>query len=125
MSPHTFRCAIHYKEAVRETLRMDYYSGLWRREAARRLCTFQGSVNAEKKARYMKEEQDTRLLLNILVEREALPAAIADVEYLTAARDDQAKALNMADAELKILHGQLGTENEDCTRSGTSRVVDM
>jgi hypothetical protein len=123
MSPHTFRCAIHYKEAVRETLRMDYYSGLWRREAARRLCAFQGSVNAEKKARFKKEDQETQWLLNILVEREALPAAIADVDYLTAARDDQAKALDMADAELNILHGQLETVNGNCTISDASRVV--
>jgi hypothetical protein len=72
MSPNTFRCAIHYKEAVREILRMDYYSGLWRREAARRL-----------------------------------PAAIADAEYFSAASDDNAKALNMADTELNILKGQL------------------
>ncbi|KAG1863888.1 hypothetical protein F4604DRAFT_1929011 [Suillus subluteus] len=34
MSPHTFHCAIHYKEAVCETLHMDYYSELWQHEAA-------------------------------------------------------------------------------------------
>jgi hypothetical protein len=107
MSPNTFRCAIHYKEAVREILRMDYYSGLWRREAARRLCAFQGSVNAEKRAQFKKAEQETRWLLNILVGREALPAAIADAEYFSAASDDNAKALNMADTELNILKGQL------------------
>jgi hypothetical protein len=82
-------------------------------------------VNAEKKARFKKEDQETQWLLNILVQREALPAAIADVDYLTAARDDQAKALEMADAELNILQDQLEMENGNCTRSDASRVVDM
>ncbi|KAG1891273.1 hypothetical protein F4604DRAFT_1673167 [Suillus subluteus] len=120
MSPHTFHCAIHYKEAVRETLRMDYYSALWRQEAARRLCTFHRSLSDEKKVQFKKAEQESRLLLNILVEREALPTAIADVQYLAAAHDDNARALHMVDAELDILKGE--TENDD-GRSDVSRVV--
>ncbi|KAG1769027.1 hypothetical protein EDD22DRAFT_843815 [Suillus occidentalis] len=111
---------VHYKEAVRETLRMDYYSGLWRHEAARRLCAFQGSLNSERKSQFRKAEHEARWLLNILVERDAMSAAITDVQYLAAARDDNARALSMADVELDILKGE--TQNHDGI-SDASRVV--
>lgn len=120
MNPHTFRCAVHYKEAVRETLRMDYYSGLWRHEAARRLCAFQGSLNSERKAQFRKAEQETLWLLNILVGRDAMSAAVTDVQYLAAARDDNARALSMADVELDILKGEI--QNHDGI-SDASRVL--
>ncbi|KAG2337980.1 hypothetical protein BDR05DRAFT_952257 [Suillus weaverae] len=121
MSPHTFHCAVHYKEAIRETLHMDYYSGLWRHEAAQRLCAFQGSLNTERKAQFRKAEQESRWLLNILVERNAMSAAITDVQYLAAARDDNARALRMADIELDILKGETQSHNG---RSDASRAVD-
>jgi len=79
-------------------------------------------MNVEKKARFKNVDQEARWLLGILVEREALSAATARLEYLTAARDDYARVFRMVDAELDILKGQ--TENDD-GGVNTSRVVDM
>ncbi|KAG1828741.1 hypothetical protein EV424DRAFT_1344716 [Suillus variegatus] len=103
MSPHTFHCAIHYKEAVRETLRMEYLYRGWLLETSRRLNIFNQSLHHETEMEFGKVDQELQWLVHVLVDRGGSPRTTNDdVQYVTAARDSSGKALVNADAEIDI-----------------------
>ncbi|KAG2082781.1 uncharacterized protein F5147DRAFT_783175 [Suillus discolor] len=85
MSPHTFHCAIHYKEAVRETLRMEYLYRGWLLETSRRLNIFNESLHHETETEFGKVDQELQWLVHVLVDRGELPRTTDDVQYITAA----------------------------------------
>jgi hypothetical protein len=107
MSTHSFHCAVHYKEAVRETLRMEYLYRVWLLETSKRLNTFNESLRHESEAEFWKADQELQWLLHMLVDRGRSPHAAThqdpDVQYLTAAQENSRTALDHADAEIAIL----------------------
>ncbi|KAG1807382.1 hypothetical protein EV424DRAFT_1543925 [Suillus variegatus] len=101
MSPHTFHCAIHYKEAVRETLRMEYLYRGWLLETSRRLTIFDESLHHETEMELGKADQELQWLVHVLVDRGGSPRTTNDdVPYITAARESSGQALVHADAEI-------------------------
>lgn len=110
MSKHSFHCAIHYKEAVRETLRMEYLYRGWLLETSRRLNVFDKSLHHETDLELGKAEQELRWLVHVLVGQTEPPRAVdthqdpgVQLDYLTAARDGTRRALDLADAEIAVL----------------------
>ncbi|KAG2159348.1 uncharacterized protein EDB93DRAFT_1099729 [Suillus bovinus] len=103
MSLHTFHCAIHYKEVVRETLRMEYLYRGWLLETSRRLNIFNESLHHEMEMEFWKVDQELQWLVHVLVDQGGLTHTTNDdVQYVTAARDSSGKALVDADAEIDI-----------------------
>jgi hypothetical protein len=108
MSKHSFHCAIHYKEVVRETLRMEYLYRGWLLETSRRLHVFDKSLYHETQLELGKAEQELQWLVHVLVGQGEPPLTGAthqdpDVNYLTAAQEGSRRALDHADAEIAIL----------------------
>ncbi|KAG2119186.1 hypothetical protein DEU56DRAFT_761096 [Suillus clintonianus] len=121
MSTHSFHCAIHYKEAVRETLRLEFLYRGWLLETSRRLNVFNESLHHESETELGRADQELRWLLHVLIHRGETPRAAAihqdhdGVPYLTAAREGSRKALDHADAEIAILKQSFPNgEKDDC-----------
>ncbi|KAG2153481.1 uncharacterized protein EDB93DRAFT_1102632 [Suillus bovinus] len=84
MSPHTFHCAIHYKEAVQETLRMKYLYRGWLLETSRRLSIFNESLHHETEMELGKVDQELQWLVYVLVDRGgSLRTTDNDIQYTT------------------------------------------
>jgi hypothetical protein len=125
MSPHTFHCAIHYKEAVRETLRMEYLYRGWLLETSRRLSIFDESLHHETEMELGKADQELQWLVHVLVDRGGSPrTSNDDVPYITAARESSGQALVHADAEIGIFKQfAIGDEDNCNNKSEATRVA--
>ncbi|KAG1798516.1 uncharacterized protein HD556DRAFT_1305979 [Suillus plorans] len=104
MSNHSFRCAVHYKEAVRELLRMEYYAKQWQVEVSNRLETFSISLSREAEGRFRGAEKESQWLLNMLLDRESLSTAHGDPDALVVACNESRNAIRSVDDELSVLN---------------------
>lgn len=103
MSAHSFHCAVHYKEAVRESLSMEYYWRQWQVEISNRLKTFLVSLSGEAEGKFRMAEKESQWLLHVLLDHEGLPMALGDPEVLTTACDESRKAIRHVDDKLSVL----------------------
>ncbi|KAG2750489.1 hypothetical protein P692DRAFT_20873323 [Suillus brevipes Sb2] len=106
LSANSVRCAIHYKEAVRERKRMRWYTARWEVAEVQRLHTLLRSLCEESETEFIMADRESRWLLDILVERQTLPVTAAQAEYTAATCDTAKKSLRLADAELAMLNGR-------------------
>jgi hypothetical protein len=126
MSTHTFHCAIHYKEAVREALRMEYLHKGWLVETSKRLNAFNESLHRETGVELGKADQELRWLVHVLVDRGGTQRTTNrdDAQYLTAARDGSRRALDHVDAEIGIFKQfSIGDEDNRNNESEATRVT--
>ncbi|KAG1908815.1 uncharacterized protein F5891DRAFT_27788 [Suillus fuscotomentosus] len=103
MSAHSFRCVVHYKEAVREFLRMEYYAKQWQVEVSNRLETVLTSLSCDAEGRFRRAEKESQWLLNVLLDRESLSTAHGDPEALVVSCNESRKAIHSVDDELSVL----------------------
>ncbi|KAG1818419.1 uncharacterized protein BJ212DRAFT_1298539 [Suillus subaureus] len=103
LSADSVRCAIHYKEAVRERKRMRWYTARWEVAEVQRLHTLLLSLRDESETEFIMADRESRWLLDILIQQQTLPATTAQAEYAAATCDNDKKSFLLADAELAIL----------------------
>lgn len=103
LSPDSFRYAVHYKEAVRERKRMRMFTAAWELEEIKRLRAFLQTTMVSSEMEFVAAEQESRWLLDIIVDRQKLRSVEADARHVTAAYDRDKKSLHRADEELSLL----------------------
>ncbi|KAG1799250.1 uncharacterized protein HD556DRAFT_1439657 [Suillus plorans] len=103
LSPDSFRHAVHYKEAVRERKRMRMFTAAWELEETKRLRAFLQTTMVNSEMEFVAAEEESRWLLDMIVDRQKLKSVKADVRHVTAAYDRDKKSLHRADAELSLL----------------------
>jgi hypothetical protein len=100
----TFRCLLHYLEAVHERERMTYFTSCWEVTEIKRREALAISMREESKADFINTKRESQYLLDIFAERLSLPRSTAtDGPYLNAACDNAKLSLNRTGAELSIL----------------------
>jgi hypothetical protein len=100
----TFRCLLHYLEAVHERKRMTYFTSCWEVTEIKRREALAIRMREESKADFINAKQESQHLLDIFAERLSLPRSTAtDGSYLDAACDKAKLSLSRTGAELSIL----------------------
>ncbi|KAG2109372.1 uncharacterized protein F5147DRAFT_760757 [Suillus discolor] len=103
LSPESFRYAVHYKEAVRERKRMRMFTAAWELEETKRLCAFLQTTMVSSEMEFVAAKEESRWLLDMIVDRQKLRPLEADARHVAAAYDRDKKSLHRADAELSLL----------------------
>ncbi|KAG1894797.1 uncharacterized protein F5891DRAFT_1194782 [Suillus fuscotomentosus] len=103
LSAHSVRCAVHYKEAVRERKRMRWYTARWEVAEVQRLHTLVRSLCDESETEFIMADRESRWLLDVLVKRQTSPTLAMHAQYASATCDNDKKSLHLADAELALL----------------------
>ncbi|KAG2129090.1 hypothetical protein DEU56DRAFT_915214 [Suillus clintonianus] len=103
LSSDSVRYAVHYKEAVRERKRMRWYTARWEVAETQRLHTLLRSLCDESETEFIMAERESRWLLDVLVQRQTLPATTAESKYVAATCDNDKKSFLLADAELAMV----------------------
>ncbi|KAG1792658.1 uncharacterized protein HD556DRAFT_1444335 [Suillus plorans] len=102
LSAHSVRCAVHYKEAVRERKRMRWYTARWEVAEIQRLHTLVRSLCDESETEFIMADRESRWLLDVLVKRQTPPTLATHAQYASATCDNDKKSLRLADAELAL-----------------------
>jgi PIN domain nuclease of toxin-antitoxin system len=84
---------------------MRWYTARWEVAEVQRLHTLLRSLCEESETEFIMADRESRWLLDILVERQTLPATTAQAEYTAATCDNAKKSLLRADAELAMING--------------------
>lgn len=103
LSPASCRFIVHYKEAVRERQRMRLFTTYWELEETNRLRTLLMSLYAEENSEFRRAEQETEELLKALITKQSPSRVAADVDFLTAVRQQNKTSLRETDARLDLL----------------------
>ncbi|KIK47175.1 hypothetical protein CY34DRAFT_9198 [Suillus luteus UH-Slu-Lm8-n1] len=103
LSPASCRFIVHYKEAVRERQRMRLFTTYWELEETNRLHTLLMSLYAEENSEFRRAEQETEELLKALITKQSPSRVAADVDFLTAVRQQNKTSLRETDARLDLL----------------------
>lgn len=98
---------MHYKEAVRERKRMRMFTAAWELEETKRLRTFLQTAMGGLETEFVAAEEESRWLLDMIVDRQKLERIEADTKYIAAVYDKDKKCLNRADVELSLLKGSV------------------
>ncbi|KAG1738048.1 hypothetical protein EDD22DRAFT_959589 [Suillus occidentalis] len=103
LTPDSFRCAVHYKEAVRERKRMRMFTAAWEIEEVKRLRTFLQTTMANSEMDFMAVEEESNWLLDMIVDRQKLRSVRTDPRHVASTYDRDKKCVRRADAELSFL----------------------
>ncbi|KAG2109361.1 uncharacterized protein F5147DRAFT_798592 [Suillus discolor] len=85
LSPDSFHYAVHYKEAVCERKRMRLFTVAWELEETKRLHAFLEATMVNSEMEFAAAVDESRWLLDMIVDRQKLRSIKADVRQVTAA----------------------------------------
>ncbi|KAG1774798.1 hypothetical protein EV702DRAFT_1199894 [Suillus placidus] len=103
LGPRAFRMVVHLKEAVRERQRMRLFTTYWELEESARQNTLCDFLYREAQVEFAQAEQESRVMLEALLEKHPLSVGVADTQYLTTICVHNKASLHQTDAQLDLL----------------------
>lgn len=82
---------------------MRMFTAAWELEETKRLRTFLRTTMDHSETEFIAAEEESRWLLDMIVDRQKLRSAKADAKYVAVTCDKDKKSFHRADAELHLL----------------------
>ncbi|KAG1765225.1 hypothetical protein EDD22DRAFT_951216 [Suillus occidentalis] len=107
LGPQSFRLIVHYKEAVRERQRLDFFVAYWAREESKRLDTLRQFLLEATREDFVQAEREAAVLLQRLLEKHPPATTEINAEVFAKLNECNKKSLNRTDAQLDLLKARI------------------